>query len=155
MHCSGTYRHILRRSWSVCLIPQGHILLHCQWHGPGYTILTAIGQSACPWCIQCSWRPCHFIMPLWVVSLVWQSTWSLRFTRHLMTIFMFTGVVHKLGKPIALTAWCYAAGADELALLNITSFQHLPLCDQLMLAVVHVATATVFVLLTIGGGRRP
>jgi hypothetical protein len=55
----------------------------------------------------------------------------------------------------SLTARCYAAGADELALLNITSFRHSPLYDQLMLAVVHVAAATVFVLLTIGGGRRP
>ena len=68
-----------------------------------------------------------------------------------MTIFMFAGVVHKLGKPVALTARCYAAGADEPALLNITSFQHSPLCDQLMLAVVCVAAATVFVPLTVVG----
>ncbi|KAH9004378.1 imidazoleglycerol phosphate synthase [Lactarius hatsudake] len=64
------------------------------------------------------------------------------------------GSVRNLGKPVALAARYYAAGADELALLNITSFRHSPLRDQPMLAVVRAAAATVFVPLTIGGGIR-
>jgi imidazole glycerol-phosphate synthase len=64
------------------------------------------------------------------------------------------GAVRNLGKPVALAARYYAAGADELALLNITSFRHSPLRDQPMLAVVRAAAATVFVPLTIGGGIR-
>jgi len=63
-------------------------------------------------------------------------------------------VVRNLGKPVALAARYYAAGADELALLNITSFRHSPLRDQPMLAVVRAAAETVFVPLTIGGGIR-
>jgi glutamine amidotransferase/cyclase len=64
------------------------------------------------------------------------------------------GAVRNLGKPVALAARYYAAGADELALLNITSFRHSPLRDQPMLAVVRAAAETVFVPLTIGGGIR-
>lgn len=64
------------------------------------------------------------------------------------------GAVRNLGKPVALAERYYAAGADELALLNITSFRHSPLRDQPMLAVVRAAAATVFVPLTIGGGIR-
>ncbi len=64
------------------------------------------------------------------------------------------GAVRNLGKPVALATRYYAAGADELALLNITSFRHSPLRDQPMLAVVRAAAATVFVPLTIGGGIR-
>jgi len=64
------------------------------------------------------------------------------------------GAVRNLGKPVALAARYYTAGADELALLNITSFRHSPLRDQPMLAVVRAAAATVFVPLTIGGGIR-
>ncbi len=64
------------------------------------------------------------------------------------------GAVRNLGKPVALAARYYDAGADELALLNITSFRHSPLRDQPMLAVVRAAAATVFVPLTIGGGIR-
>ncbi|KAI0274713.1 hypothetical protein BC834DRAFT_815431 [Gloeopeniophorella convolvens] len=64
------------------------------------------------------------------------------------------GAVRNLGKPVALAARYYAAGADELALLNITSFRHSPLRDQPMLAVVRAAAAAVFVPLTIGGGIR-
>ena len=64
------------------------------------------------------------------------------------------GAVRNLGKPVALAARYYAEGADELALLNITSFRHSPLRDQPMLAVVRAAAATVFVPLTIGGGIR-
>lgn len=64
------------------------------------------------------------------------------------------GAVRNLGKPVALAARYYAAGADELALLNITSFRHSPLHDQPMLAVVRAAAANVFIPLTIGGGIR-
>lgn len=64
------------------------------------------------------------------------------------------GAVRNLGKPVALAARYYVEGADELALLNITSFRHSPLRDQPMLAVVRAAAATVFVPLTIGGGIR-
>ncbi|TRM60214.1 hypothetical protein BD626DRAFT_407934 [Schizophyllum amplum] len=64
------------------------------------------------------------------------------------------GAVRNLGKPVALAARYYEAGADELCLLNITSFRHSPLRDQPMLAVVRAAAETVFVPLTIGGGIR-
>ena len=64
------------------------------------------------------------------------------------------GAVRNLGKPIALAARYAAAGADELCLLNITSFRHSPLNDQPMLAVVLTASQEVFVPLTIGGGIK-
>ncbi|KAI0321722.1 hypothetical protein OF83DRAFT_1050767 [Amylostereum chailletii] len=64
------------------------------------------------------------------------------------------GAVRNLGKPVALAARYFAEGADELALLNITSFRHSPLQDQPMLAVVRAAAETIFVPLTIGGGIR-
>lgn len=64
------------------------------------------------------------------------------------------GAVRNLGKPVTLAARYFEAGADELALLNITSFRHSPLLDQPMLAVVRAAARTVFVPLTIGGGIR-
>jgi glutamine amidotransferase/cyclase len=64
------------------------------------------------------------------------------------------GAVRNLGKPVALAARYAAAGADELCLLNITSFRHSPLNDQPMLAVVLAASKEVFVPLTIGGGIR-
>ncbi|EGN98646.1 hypothetical protein SERLA73DRAFT_168276 [Serpula lacrymans var. lacrymans S7.3] len=64
------------------------------------------------------------------------------------------GAVRNLGKPVALAARYYASGADELCLLNITSFRHSPLQDQPMLAVVRAAAETVFVPLTIGGGIK-
>ncbi|KDR84920.1 hypothetical protein GALMADRAFT_274091 [Galerina marginata CBS 339.88] len=64
------------------------------------------------------------------------------------------GAVRNLGKPVALAARYYAAGADELCLLNITSFRHSPLQDQPMLAVVRAAAECVFVPLTIGGGIK-
>lgn len=64
------------------------------------------------------------------------------------------GAVRNLGKPVALAARYYAEGADELALLNITSFRHSPLRDQPMLAVVRAAAETVYVPLTIGGGIK-
>ena len=64
------------------------------------------------------------------------------------------GAVRNLGKPVALAARYYAEGADELCLMNITSFRHSPLRDQPMLAVVRAAAEAVFVPLTIGGGIR-
>ncbi|KAF9568455.1 imidazoleglycerol phosphate synthase [Agrocybe pediades] len=64
------------------------------------------------------------------------------------------GAVRNLGKPVALAARYYEAGADELCLLNITSFRHSPLHDQPMLAVVRAAAECVFVPLTIGGGIK-
>lgn len=64
------------------------------------------------------------------------------------------GAVRNLGKPVSLTARYAAAGADEVVLLNITSFRHSPLLDQPMLAVVLAASEEVFVPLTIGGGIK-
>lgn len=64
------------------------------------------------------------------------------------------GAVRNLGKPVALAARYAAAGADELCLLNITSFRQSPLNDQPMLAVVLAASQEVFVPLTIGGGIK-
>ncbi|KXN83859.1 Imidazole glycerol phosphate synthase hisHF [Leucoagaricus sp. SymC.cos] len=64
------------------------------------------------------------------------------------------GAVRNLGKPVALASKYYAAGADELCLLNITSFRHSPLQDQPMLAVVRAAAQEIFVPLTIGGGIK-
>lgn len=64
------------------------------------------------------------------------------------------GAVRNLGKPVALATTYYAAGADEICLLNITSFRHSPLRDQPMLAVVRAAAECVFVPLTIGGGIK-
>jgi glutamine amidotransferase/cyclase len=64
------------------------------------------------------------------------------------------GAVRNLGKPVALADKYYTSGADELCLLNITSFRHSPLHDQPMLAVVRVAAEKVFVPLTIGGGIK-
>ncbi|KAJ7630877.1 imidazoleglycerol phosphate synthase [Roridomyces roridus] len=64
------------------------------------------------------------------------------------------GAVRNLGKPMALAERYYAAGADELCLLNITSFRHSPLQDQPMLAVVRAAAERIFVPLTIGGGIK-
>lgn len=65
-----------------------------------------------------------------------------------------SSAVRNLGKPVALAARYYAAGADELCLMNITSFRHSPLLDQPMLAVVRSAAEEVFVPLTIGGGIK-
>ncbi|EJF66786.1 imidazole glycerol phosphate synthase HisHF [Dichomitus squalens LYAD-421 SS1] len=64
------------------------------------------------------------------------------------------GAVRNLGKPVSLSARYYAEGADEICLMNITSFRHSPLLDQPMLAVVRAAAETVFVPLTIGGGIK-
>lgn len=64
------------------------------------------------------------------------------------------GAVRNLGKPVALAARYFQEGADELCLLNITSFRHSPLQDQPMLAVVRAAAECIFVPLTIGGGIK-
>lgn len=64
------------------------------------------------------------------------------------------GAVRNLGKPVALANKYYTSGADELCLLNITSFRRSPLQDQPMLAVVRVAAEQVSVPLTIGGGIK-
>ncbi|KAH9944297.1 imidazole glycerol phosphate synthase HisHF [Epithele typhae] len=64
------------------------------------------------------------------------------------------GAVRNLGRPVALAARYFAEGADELCLMNITSFRHSPLRDQPMLAVVAAAAEEVFVPLTIGGGIK-
>ncbi|KAG9015901.1 Histidine biosynthesis bifunctional protein hisB [Tulasnella sp. 427] len=62
--------------------------------------------------------------------------------------------VRNLGKPVALTERYYNAGADEICLLNITSFRNSPLRDQPMLEVVRKAANEVYVPLTIGGGIK-
>jgi glutamine amidotransferase/cyclase len=64
------------------------------------------------------------------------------------------GAVRNLGKPVALAAKYFEAGADEICFLNITSFRSSPLQDQPMLAVVRAAASEVFVPLTIGGGIK-
>ncbi|KAG9011941.1 Histidine biosynthesis bifunctional protein hisB [Tulasnella sp. JGI-2019a] len=62
--------------------------------------------------------------------------------------------VRNLGKPVALARRYYDAGADEICLLNITSFRNSPLKDQPMLEVVREAATQTFVPLTIGGGIK-
>ena len=62
--------------------------------------------------------------------------------------------IRNLGKPVALAERYYEAGADEICLLNITSFRNSPLHDQPMLDVVRQAASHVFVPLTIGGGIK-
>ena len=64
------------------------------------------------------------------------------------------GAVRNLGKPVALAEHYYAAGADEICFLNITSFRSSPLHDQPMLAVIRAAAEQIFVPLTIGGGIK-
>jgi imidazole glycerol-phosphate synthase len=64
------------------------------------------------------------------------------------------GQVRNLGKPVSLAARYYKEGADELCLLNITSFRLSPLHDQPMIAVVRAAAQCVFIPLTIGGGIK-
>ncbi|KAF8332337.1 imidazole glycerol phosphate synthase HisHF [Cantharellus anzutake] len=62
--------------------------------------------------------------------------------------------VRNLGKPVALARRYYEAEADEICLLNITSFRNSPLHDQPMLDVVRQAASHIFVPLTIGGGIK-
>ena len=62
--------------------------------------------------------------------------------------------VRNLGKPVALALRYFESGADEICLLNITSFRNSPLLDQPMIAVVQEAASKIFVPLTIGGGIK-
>jgi len=64
------------------------------------------------------------------------------------------GAVRNLGKPVELAARYYAAGADEVTFLNITSFRGAPLADAPLLAVLSATSTRVFVPLCIGGGIR-
>jgi len=54
--------------------------------------------------------------------------------------------------PVALAVQYYAMGADELTLLNTTSFWHPLPHNQLMLTVMHTAAANIFIPLTLGSG---
>ncbi|EJU01907.1 imidazole glycerol pho, partial [Dacryopinax primogenitus] len=65
-----------------------------------------------------------------------------------------SGAVRNLGKPLDLTTRYYMEGADEICMLNITSFRNSPLSDQPMLAMTSAACARIHVPLTIGGGIR-
>ncbi|KZO98397.1 imidazole glycerol pho [Calocera viscosa TUFC12733] len=65
-----------------------------------------------------------------------------------------SGEVRNLGKPLDLTTRYYTEGADEICMLNITSFRNSPLSDQPMLAMTSAACARIHVPLTIGGGIR-
>jgi glutamine amidotransferase/cyclase len=62
--------------------------------------------------------------------------------------------VRNLGKPVDLAKRYFEEGADEVTFLNITSFRNCPLGDQPMLDVLKLASKSVFVPLTIGGGIR-
>ena len=53
---------------------------------------------------------------------------------------------------MALAVQYYAMGADELTLLNTTSFWHPLPHNQLMLTVMHTAAANIFIPLTLGSG---
>ncbi|KAH8548491.1 hypothetical protein BGW37DRAFT_430918 [Umbelopsis sp. PMI_123] len=64
------------------------------------------------------------------------------------------GDVRNLGKPVELAKRYFDEGADEIAFLNITSFRNCPMADLPMLEVLRLASKTVFVPLTIGGGIR-
>lgn len=62
--------------------------------------------------------------------------------------------VRNMGKPVELAQRYYDEGADEVTFLNITSFRDWALADQPMLALLELASATIFVPLTVGGGIR-
>ncbi|KAF6825611.1 imidazoleglycerol phosphate synthase [Colletotrichum plurivorum] len=64
------------------------------------------------------------------------------------------GDVRNLGKPVEMARRYYEQGADEVTFLNITSFRDCPLADAPMLEVLRLASETVFVPLTVGGGIR-
>ncbi|KJE94115.1 glutamine amidotransferase/cyclase [Capsaspora owczarzaki ATCC 30864] len=64
------------------------------------------------------------------------------------------GHVRNLGKPVEVARRYYDAGADEIVFLNITSFRNSPMKDVPMLEVLRLASQSVFVPLTIGGGIR-
>jgi glutamine amidotransferase/cyclase len=60
-----------------------------------------------------------------------------------------SGGVRNLGKPVDLCARYYDEGADEVCFLNITAFRAEPLADEPMLRVLELASARVFVPLTV------
>jgi len=62
--------------------------------------------------------------------------------------------VRNLGKPVELCSRYFKEGADEVTFLNITGFRDFPLGDMPMLEVLRLASETVFVPLTVGGGIR-
>jgi glutamine amidotransferase/cyclase len=64
------------------------------------------------------------------------------------------GQVRNLGNPVQLAREYYEQGADEIALLNITSFRNCPLMDLPMIDLLEQASREIFVPLTIGGGIR-
>ncbi|KAJ5387297.1 hypothetical protein N7509_009838 [Penicillium cosmopolitanum] len=64
------------------------------------------------------------------------------------------GQVRNLGKPVDMVKKYYEQGADEVTILNITSFRNCPLVDTPMLEILRRASETVFVPLTIGGGIK-
>ncbi|KNC24534.1 hypothetical protein FF38_03395, partial [Lucilia cuprina] len=62
--------------------------------------------------------------------------------------------VRNLGKPVEVSEKYYLQGADEVTFLNITSFRDSPLIDQPMVQVLRLASESVFVPVTIGGGIK-
>lgn len=64
------------------------------------------------------------------------------------------GAVRNLGKPVEVAEKYYQQGADEVTFLNITSFRNSPIQDLPMLEILRVASKSVFVPFTIGGGIR-
>lgn len=62
--------------------------------------------------------------------------------------------VRNLGKPVEVAQTYYEQGADEVTFLNIVSFRNSPLKDQPMVKVLNLASETVFVPVTIGGGIK-
>ncbi|KAI9000040.1 hypothetical protein BC832DRAFT_616300 [Gaertneriomyces semiglobifer] len=65
-----------------------------------------------------------------------------------------SSTVRNLGKPVDLSRAYFESGADEITFLNITAFRDIPLHDLPMLQVLKLASQSVFVPLTIGGGIR-
>lgn len=64
------------------------------------------------------------------------------------------GAVRNLGKPVEIAEKYYQQGADEVTFLNITSFRNSPIKDLPMLEILRIASKSVFVPFTIGGGIR-
>ena len=65
-----------------------------------------------------------------------------------------TGHVRNLGKPVEVAQRYYHQGADEITFLNITSFRSLPLTDLPMLEILRLASESIFIPLTVGGGIK-
>ena len=68
--------------------------------------------------------------------------------------FTNTGAVRNLGKPVELAGRYSNDGADEVTFLNITGFRDCPLEDMPMLDVLRLASESIFVPLTVGGGIK-